>query len=1443
MKHLRSLLMLTFLAIAGLASAQNTWTISVATSGSRGGFFETASGESQHQVNYSTTWPSEGLVPTYYIHFPKGTFSITSSNASNVLATMVEVTHETTFVNGVSASSFELNSPREAWYRLKLTGGTVGSTIRDFVVTQTSETVSGTNTNVFLSDWRSVPSLHLNGFQSTDDTMPSGEAFDWAYDEVLIPENADFLGTYVESFGWGGEAKGYMGIQNNGGNGMADGRTVIFSSWDNGDTDSDPNLADFKRSGIVRTGTADRVTAERFGGEGTGTHIMLNGKLWKAGKWVKFLVNSRPEQILLNDGTKYNNTLLSAWYKAEDVDDDWKYIGTMRSANASTYVDPSNAFLEEYTRGNNSQGNKAHKAYYRRVFTKAMQSGKWHNRNSFWFGHTDGGTGNGARGDTYQGMVKDFQGEAAIYMESGGYSRVTNSTASGLLPLLSPNNIVPTDQKLRELIERDVTPAIQMQDEQRMDIALNNSLTSLDETEWTVTGYSSQETSGEGTNGRAALVIDGDVNTYWHSAWQSGSSSYTHYINMKHTDGSKVALDKISISYGTRGSNYRAKNVNVRSSENGTSWKTEGSYTLDDASIQTIELNKTINTAYLRLEFTAPQVTGQRYMAIHEITFQQKSIEGIKALAEKYLSTADQFNGYRSSDLAGLQAAYDNPESSYDDIQQALEDLAKNGTVLKYSDITKLVSLSAERAYVIRNKHGLGDIVATSSEATAPTLRNGVSDYYASNSKPNADKYCAAADITAPESNWLIVQAKGIDEGYYYIYNIGVGKYLAVASEGIENAFSDEPVPFQITRVSDYFTIHRRNGTYGSAGTSGAYLSAVPENNEVTAIGRTAASNTGAHWFIYDNYSVTPDVDLVWDVRIDAGLRSSSERTGDKEYVGITWVIHDTNGNEVYRVGPTMHEYGSTITRLPSEVAVLKNRFISFVGEDILSIVVEQEREVNLIYKWNGPFTLSSGNFRRYYALKFTNSGKYLSASGSSPYKLTDSRVGNYYRWFFEGDPFNGIVIRPVNISTKGLQATNLNTNGSAGPSLTTTPSAFEIYKWNPDDEADRSFCVRAPGANYYFNNYSQQNRLCYWSSGVGDKDSRMEAEEVFLADGYYRMANKANPANWLTVSEDASRLTTLSGSNIAIGSDLAYKDPTTIWRITEKSDLSYRMSARGVYSKSQTERDAAVMTTGNENEAYGCKLYRMEDDTWTIQVGPGEADYLVNSESYKTTEAATGVITDSPGDNNSARWYIFTADDYYLPLTQTDDNGATYAAVCLPFSYTPPSEVTSYTVTINETDETAEAHKLKTDIPVGTGVVIRSAEGSETALLKITASPKTILDNSLYNANQLQGTFVERDAQIEDFALVFASGNAAFYPAEAVLGDGKIKAYTAYLPQAIVPEGAQSLPLMRDDIATGISSVENNRKGTEVIFDLQGRRVQQTKRGVYIINGRKVLR
>ena len=141
---------------------------------------------------------------------------------------------------------------------------------------------------------------------------------------------------------------------------------------------------------------------------------------------------------------------------------------------------------------------------------------------------------------------------------------------------------------------------------------------------WSVVSSSSEETTGEPDgNGPASCVLDGDLNTYWHTAWLSGSSQYPHSITLMHDGG--YSLQKINIfTLSSRVSKYCATGIQVEISTNGTSWNNCGIYNVEPAIQQTITLNEPVAMTYVRLTFK--QGNGQ-YLVISELTFEEEAGE------------------------------------------------------------------------------------------------------------------------------------------------------------------------------------------------------------------------------------------------------------------------------------------------------------------------------------------------------------------------------------------------------------------------------------------------------------------------------------------------------------------------------------------------------------------------------------------------------------------------------------------------------------------------------------------------------------------------------------------------------------------------------------------------------------------------------------------------
>ena len=79
---------------------------------------------------------------------------------------------------------------------------------------------------------------------------------------------------------------------------------------------------------------------------------------------------------------------------------------------------------------------------------------------------------------------------------------------------------------------------------------------------WTIAELSTEETAGEGANnGRAIHMLDGNLNTFWHSQWYGGTSNYPHFftIDMQKSN----LLTGIYMTQRQANANVRAKDFEV----------------------------------------------------------------------------------------------------------------------------------------------------------------------------------------------------------------------------------------------------------------------------------------------------------------------------------------------------------------------------------------------------------------------------------------------------------------------------------------------------------------------------------------------------------------------------------------------------------------------------------------------------------------------------------------------------------------------------------------------------------------------------------------------------------------------------------------------------------------------------------------------------------------
>ena len=142
--------------------------------------------------------------------------------------------------------------------------------------------------------------------------------------------------------------------------------------------------------------------------------------------------------------------------------------------------------------------------------------------------------------------------------------------------------------------------------------------------------------------------------------------------------------------------------------------------------------------------------------------------------------------------------------------------------------------------------------------------------------------------------------------------------------------------------------------------------------------------------------------------------------------------------------------------------------------------------------------------------------------------------------------------------------------------------------------------------------------------------------------------------------------------------------------------------------------------------------------------------------------------------------------------------------------------------------------------VPAGTGVLLKSEK--ETAPYFYINEADAIENNLLKPASQgmsgISGSYKFYKLAYDDYD---AKTGLGFYWGANNGGTFTVKAGTAYLAVPAVPNAASVKGFLLDGTPTAIEGVEAENN-TDVIYNLSGQRVQKAQRGLYIVNGKKLM-
>ena len=372
-------------------------------------------------------------------------------------------------------------------------------------------------------------------------------------------------------------------------------------------------------------------------------------------------------------------------------------------------------------------------------------------------------------------------------------------------------------------------------------------------------------------------------------------------------------------------------------------------------------------------------------------------------------------------------------------------------------------------------------------------------------------------------------------------------------------------------------------------------------------------------------------------------------------------------------------------------------------------------------------------------------------------------------------------------------------------------------------------------------------------------KQIRLDGDAtIILADGCTMTINTSNCSgiysdNALTIyaqslGSDAGTLTTTATNGIGIYTDGIVTINGGTVNATGTSDVGIR-SVDGVTINGGTVTTTGIMADGDVT-INGGKFTATDDpgicsNSGTVNLGWSKATDRITASSY------SGTVTIANGQsfiNNAATPEIVSGTDidkalvedktltpYGITLTANangSDYWTSYYNGALNFSTT----ATIYKAALNGTSSVTLTEVDGGVIPADNAVLLKSDQTP----IELTLTDATTGD---YDGNELKAVDMEtpQDGTTNYYVLSKVNDNFGFFKLSSTKKLGAHKAYLEVAPSNNAPEY-----LGFDENTTEVGLIDNSQLTIDnwagAIYDLQGRKVANPSKGLYIVNGKKVV-